>query len=76
MHHKVVRVIIGEDFPEPLEGPSGRRIRCDIEMHEPSTPHVHQDEDVEHPKGHGHRHAEVAREQHLGMVSHEGAPPL
>jgi len=66
----------GEDFPELLESPGGCRVAGDIDVHEPSAAHIKGHEDIQYPERRGHRHAEVAGNQSLGMVPGEDRAPV
>ncbi len=71
-----VGVRCSENLPELLQGPSGGGMHRHVDVHEPAASHFHHDEDVEHPEGRAHCHAEVAGQDGLGMVADKGGPPL
>jgi hypothetical protein len=51
---------IGQDFPELLRGPFGRRMGGHIEVENPPRADLHCDEDVENLERRGDRHEEIA----------------
>jgi hypothetical protein len=62
-------------FANLLECPGGGWLARDVARPEPPIAHLQHDDHVAPRECGGPRHAEVAGQQRVGVVSHEGAPP-
>ena len=63
-------------FAQLLQRPWGRGMRRHIDMQDPAGGVFHDHKDVEEAKGRRDHHAEVARDDRLGMIAHKGPPAL
>ena len=71
-----VAVRCREDLSELLEGPHGDGVCRDVEVEQASAPDLQRDEDVQDPEHRSDDHAEVTGHEGLGVIPHEGCPPL
>ena len=69
MQQKTVAMIGRNRFPELLEGPLRCGMGCHIDMEEAPGRVLHQDKHVEEAKGGRDDHAEVTRDDRLGMIA-------
>ena len=74
--NKPVPVRLRKEFPELLQGPRSGRVCGGAEVEQASAPHLERDNDVELPQRRGHHDAELAGHECLGVIPHEGCPPL
>ena len=64
-----VRFLSRDDLPELLERLVCAGMSRDVKVSDPARPHLHDHEDVEHPKARRHGDEEVVRQYGLSMVA-------
>jgi len=73
---KTVAMVRWERFAQLLKRPGGRGMRRHITVQDAPRRVFHNHKHIEETKGRGGHHVEVARDDHLGMITHKGAPAL
>jgi hypothetical protein len=64
------------NLAELLECPARRRMSGDVDVGDPARAHLHDKEDVQHPKAGRYRDEEVARQNAFRVVAHRRHPTL
>jgi hypothetical protein len=65
-----------KELTELLDRPFRRRMCGHVHVKNPPGADLHRYEDVQHPERGGHRYEEVAGDDGLGVIPHEGGPTL
>src|SRR4029453_12899043 len=76
MDHNTVRVIGWNRFTELLHGPLRCRIRRDIDVQESAAGMFNDHKHIEKAKRRGNRHAEIPRDDAVGMIADKRGPAL
>src|SRR5919202_3997977 len=76
MDHNTVRVIGWNRCTDLLHGPLRCGIRRDIDVKESAAGMFDEHKDIEHAKRRGDRHAEITRDDALGMIAEKRGPAL
>ena len=71
---KPIRLLTTDDFAELLQGPFRCGMLRDVEVGDPSCSHFHYHKDVEDLEGGSNGDKQIAGQDGLGMIAHEGHP--
>ena len=76
MEKILMRAFLSDDRSQLLQRPIRARVRCHVDVGQPTRAVLDDNKHVQHPKCRRDRHEEVAGEDRLGMVLQEGGPGL
>ena len=76
MDQILMRASLPDDRSQLLQRPIRGRLRCHIDVGQPTRAGLDDNKHVQHPKRCSDGHEAVAGEDHLGMVVREGGPAL
>jgi len=74
MDDKTVRVIRGEGLTQLLEGPSGGRMSCRVEVNNAARRVFHDHQHIKQPERRRRHHAEVTGDDGRGVILEKGGP--
>jgi len=76
MNDEMLWLLATDYLSKLLQRPLGRGMRGPVEMSDPTSIHLHDDENVEQLKTRRDAHEEIAGENGLSMIPNEGPPAL
>ena len=76
MGQELVRMVAGNGFSQLLQRPLCGGMPGHVVMENTTGPHLHHDENIEHPESGRDRNQEVTSDDALRMILDEGSPML